>query len=167
MAFNHSRYWLYAIALIAFTLASAPNAAKTPVVGNAAPDFTVNLFSGTKKRLVDYQGKVLILNYWATWCGPCKSEMPMMSSFHRRNKARGFEIIGIVTRDNVAPYQLKRVAAALSYPLAKGLNGKYDIIGNAVPTSYVIDRKGIVRYAQAGSLTAQDFTEIIEPLLDE
>jgi cytochrome c biogenesis protein CcmG, thiol:disulfide interchange protein DsbE len=159
--------WLMIAALALATAASSVNAAKPVSAGLKAPAFSVQLFDGTKKTLADYQGKVLVLNYWATWCVPCKAEMPMMSSFHKRNKTRGFEIIGIVTRDSVSPNMLKRVEAALSYPLAKNLKGKYGVIGNAVPTSYVLDRKGIVRYAQAGRFEAEEFKKIIDPLLDE
>ncbi len=91
----------------------------------------------------------------------------MLSRFHKKNKARGFEIIGIVTRDPVLPYQLKRVSAALSYPLALDLKGKYGILRNAVPTNYIIDRKGIIRYAKAQTFDEDDFKKLVEPLLDE
>lgn len=159
--------WVAIAALVAASTASGTNAAKSASTGRSAPEFSVSLLNGTQKRLADYKGKVLVLNYWATWCAPCKAEMPMMSRFHQRNKARGFEIIGIVTRDPVLPYQLKRVAAALSYPLAMNLTGKYGIIRNAVPTNYIIDRKGIVRYAKAQTFTEDDFKKLIEPLLAE
>jgi cytochrome c biogenesis protein CcmG, thiol:disulfide interchange protein DsbE len=167
MTGNRLSHWLMISVLAAATTASGLSAAKPVSVGTRAPDFSVQLFNGATKRLADYQGKVLVLNYWATWCGPCKAEMPMMSRFHKRNKARGFEIIGIVTRDSIAQSQLKRVEAALSYPLAKSLKGKYGIINGAVPTSYVIDRNGVIRYAQAGGFEEIDFKDILEPLLDE
>ena len=90
----------------------------------------------------------------------------MMSGFHRKYNKRGFEIVGVITRDSVAPYKLKAVEAALSYPLATNLKGKYGIM-EGVPTNYVIDRKGIVRYAKAGSFDDQEFAKLIEPLLRE
>jgi cytochrome c biogenesis protein CcmG, thiol:disulfide interchange protein DsbE len=160
-------HWLLITALAATVAGSDLEAAKPKSVGSKAPAFSVTLLDGSKKSLADYRGKVLVLNYWATWCAPCKAEMPMMSRYHRLNKARGFEIIGIVTRDNVAEYQLERVSKALSYPLSKVFQGKYGLITGTLPTNYIIDRKGVIRYAQAGSFEAADFKEIIDPLLAE
>ena len=151
----------------ALIAASASAAAATPTVGQVAPPFSIKLFDGTKTTLADYRGKVLVINYWATWCGPCKSEMPMMSAFHRKNHDRGFEIVGVVTEDSVPKSQLARVVAALSYPLASKLTGKYGTINNSVPTSYVIDRAGRIRYAKAGSFSREEFIEVVGPLLDE
>lgn len=145
----------------------SPAEASKPKIDIAAPDFTVTLFNKTKVSLADMRGKVVVINYWATWCGPCKAEMPMMDLYHRRNKARGFEIFGVVTRDSLPPSKLKQLASLLSYPLALGLKGKYGVIGEAVPTSYIIDRKGVIRYAKAGSFEEERFKALIDPLLDE
>ena len=146
---------------------SASAAAPTPTVGQTAPPFSIKLFDGSKTTLADYRGKVLVINYWATWCGPCKAEMPMMSAFHRKHRDRGFEIVGVVTEDSVPKSQLTRVIAALSYPLASKLTGKYGIINNGVPTSYVIDRTGRIRYTKSGSFSTAEFSEVVLPLLDE
>lgn len=153
-------------AIIGCALLSPAEAAK-PKIDVAAPDFTVTLFDKTKVNLAEMRGKVVVINYWATWCGPCKAEMPMMDLYHRRNKARGFQIIGVVTKDSVPPFKLRQLASVLSYPLALGLKGKYGLIGEAVPTSYIIDRKGVIRYAKAGSFQEDAFKALIDPLLDE
>lgn len=153
----------FAAALLAMP---APTLAQ-PKAGDAAPNFTLRMFDGSKRTLADYRGKVLVINYWATWCGPCKSEMPMMSGFHRRFQASGFEIVGVVTQDSAPKPMLKRVVSALSYSLASDLKGGYGPIGDAVPTNYVIDRKGRVRFAKAGAFTAEEFTSLVIPLLNE
>ncbi len=146
---------------------SAVQAQAKPKTGQPAPAFEVKLFDGTKTTLDTYRGKVVVINYWATWCGPCKAEIPMMSRYHQLAKARGFEIIGVVTKDSVSPKQLSKLAAALSYPLASDLKGKYGLVDDAVPTNYVIDRKGVLRYAKAGSFELKEFLDLINPLLDE
>ena len=151
----------------ALVCGSAVASTKQASVGNYAPPFEIKLFDHSKRTLADYRGKVLVINYWATWCGPCKAEMPMMSNYHHHNQTRGFEIVGVITKDSAPAYQLKKLAAVLSYPLALDLKGNYGIIGNAVPTNYVIDRKGVVRYAKATSFDLEDFRDVIEPLLDE
>jgi cytochrome c biogenesis protein CcmG, thiol:disulfide interchange protein DsbE len=146
----------------------APGAAVAkPKTGEPAPTFEVKLFDGTKTTLETYRGKVLVINYWATWCGPCKAEIPMMSRVHELAKSRGFEIVGVVTKDSVSAKQLTKLSAVLSYPLASDLKGKYGLVDGAVPTNYVIDRKGVLRYAKAGSFESKEFLELINPLLAE
>ncbi|MEA3033043.1 MAG: hypothetical protein QOH86_1059, partial [Sphingomonadales bacterium] len=79
-------------AAIVASLPSPVLAGAAAKVGRPAPDATLTLFDKTKVRLSELKGKVVVINHWATWCGPCKSEMPMMSAFHRRYKDTGFEI---------------------------------------------------------------------------
>ena len=146
-------------------LALGSTAIGAPGEDERAPEFTIKLFDGSKVKLEDYRGKVLVINYWATWCAPCKAEMPMMSRFHEQNKDRGFEIIGVVTRDSVPKHKLRKVESLLSYPLASSLRGDYGTIDNSVPTTYVIDRKGVIRAVHAGSFSASEFRKIVEPLL--
>jgi cytochrome c biogenesis protein CcmG, thiol:disulfide interchange protein DsbE len=142
-------------------------AVATPKAGDVAPPYEIKIFDKRVLSSADMVGKVVVINYWATWCGPCKAEMPMMDLYHRRNKKSGFEIFGVVTRDSVPLSRMKKLAEALSYPLASNLKGKYGIINEAVPTSYIIDRKGIIRYAKAGSFDDAEFKALIDPLLKE
>ncbi len=164
----HIKLGIYAALFITATITAAGTNAgsKKSLVGQQAPPFTLRMFDKSTHTLENYRGKVLVINYWATWCVPCKAEMPMMSGYHRKNQKRGFEIVGVITKDSVAPFRLKAVAQALSYPLATNLKGKYGVM-EGVPTNYIIDKKGIVRYAKAGSFDDQEFAELIEPLLRE
>ena len=95
----------------------------------AAPEFTLTTFAKRKVRLSELRGKVVVVNYWATWCAPCKAEMPMMHDYFRKNQARGLEMFGVTTEDSVPPFQLKKLSAALSYPLAAKINGGSGAIG--------------------------------------
>jgi cytochrome c biogenesis protein CcmG/thiol:disulfide interchange protein DsbE len=157
-----------AIAAIVIALGSAPaDSAPQAKVGRPAPPTTITLFDRSKVRLADLRGKVVVINHWATWCGPCKAEMPMMSAFHARYKNAGFEIYGVTTEDSVPAYMLKKVADVLSYKLSRGLSGDSYPTLDGVPTSYVIDRSGIVRYAKAGAFTPREFAALIMPLLQE
>jgi cytochrome c biogenesis protein CcmG, thiol:disulfide interchange protein DsbE len=160
------RRLLIAFAVIMGPGGSAPANSAPPKVGALAPAYTVKLFDKRKISNADMAGKVVVINLWATWCGPCKEEMPMMDAYHRRHKNQGFEIFGVVTQDSLPLFQLKKLAAALSYPLASDIKGNYDIL-SGVPTSYVIDRKGVIRYAKAGSFETAEFRQLIDPLLAE
>lgn len=136
-------------------------------VGAAAPEFTLTTLAKRKVRLSELRGKVVVVNYWATWCGPCKAEMPMMHAYFQKNQARGLEMFGVTTEDSVPAYRLKELSSVLSYPLATRISGGYGAIGKAVPSTYIIDRKGVLRIAQAGAFTARSFREAIDPLLAE
>ena len=155
----------FALALMAPFLVGASKSA--PKIGMAAPEFTLTTFAKRKVRLSELRGKVVVVNYWATWCAPCKAEMPMMHDYFRANQGRGLEMFGVTTEDSVPPFYLKKLSAALSYPLSAKINGGYGAIGNAVPSTYVIDRKGVVRVAKAGVFTAATFKATLDPLLAE
>jgi thiol-disulfide isomerase/thioredoxin len=156
-----------AVAAAFAALPASPAVAAAAKVGKPAPPTIITLFDKSKVKLADFRGKVVVINHWATWCGPCKSEMPMMSAFHARFKGAGLVIFGVTTEDSVPAFKLKKLSEVLSYPLSRGLSGSGFPILNGLPTSYVIDRSGIVRYAKAGSFQEQEFAEIILPLLRE
>ena len=137
-----------------------------PVVGKPAPAFSARLFSGEKVSLDDYRGKVLVVNVWATWCGPCRRELPLLDAFYQATQKYGLRVIAVTTENSVPDYQLKPLAKALSFPLAHDVRGPYADLG-AVPTSYVIDRAGIVRYAKADARDLDKLNKVLIPLLRE
>jgi thiol-disulfide isomerase/thioredoxin len=154
--------------VLSLAATGAASRSDTNGIGQPARPFTISTFAREKVKLSDLRGKVVVVNYWATWCVPCKAEMPMMDAVNRHFQGRGLQIYAITTEDSVPPYRLRRVAAALSFPLAVKLAGSgYGAIGGAVPTSYVIDRNGTLRYARAGAFDLDSFQEVIVPLLRE
>lgn len=162
------RIGLNLLVMLWAVVATVPAAAAKAKVGLPAPEFTVTTFDKAKVTLADVRGKVVVLNYWATWCGPCKAEMPMMDAYRRKLGKFGFEIYAITTEDSAPRRYLKELEQLLSFPLASKLRGKgYGLIGGSVPTNYVIDRNGVLRYAKAGAFDEHEFKMLILPLLRE
>jgi thiol-disulfide isomerase/thioredoxin len=128
--------------------------------------------SGEKKghalRLSDYKGKVVILNFWATWCAPCRAEMPDLVKWQREYKSKGLQVIGVT-------YPLVELAEArefiksinVNYPVALGeeqTKAMFDK-GETLPVTVVIDKKGMVREVIQGIIFPEEFEEKVKPLL--
>jgi cytochrome c biogenesis protein CcmG/thiol:disulfide interchange protein DsbE len=146
---------------------AAPVPAKEPSVGEPAPPFELTLVDGGKTSLAAQRGQVVVLNYWATWCGPCKRELPLLDAYYRAQRDFGLRVFAITTEDSVPVARLRPLFAAMAIPSARRMRGPYRPIGGAVPTNYVIDRAGIVRYAKAGAFDLDELNAVLVPLLRE
>ena len=114
------------------------------------------------------RGSVVVLNFWATWCGPCKKELPLLDAAARKPEKKGLRIVAVTTDvDKVPASAIQTLQSILSFPLLKIFRGDYEPIGRAISTNYVIDRDGVLRYARAGALEADDIAELIGPLLSK
>jgi peroxiredoxin len=143
-----------------------PAWARQPRIGEPAPDFHVTTLDGQSLGLSDLKGQVVVLNFWATWCAPCKRELPMLDAYYRAQRAHGLAVLAVTTEDSVPLSRLKPLAAALAIPMVRSLRGPYAVLG-AVPTNYVIDRAGRLRYAKAAEFTLDEMNAILVPLLRE
>jgi len=140
--------------------------AKEPVVGQPAPDFTVTTFDGKKLGLADFKDQVLIINFWATWCTPCKTELPLLDAYFDIQQIHGLRVVAVTTQDSAPLNLLKPLAATVHFPMARSMRGPYHVM-IGVPTNYVIDRRGILRYAKAGAFDLDALNGILVPLLRE
>ena len=157
---------LAAIALAMTAGVSDRVAAKDPKVGIAAPKFELTLIDGSKVTSDELRGQVVVLNFWATWCVPCRQELPLLDGYYRAQKSHGLRVFAVATENSLAPYQLKPLFAALSLQSARRIKGPYADL-HAVPTNFVIDRAGVVRYAKAGAFDLDEMNALIVPLLRE
>lgn len=162
------REYLRRSILIMLLLAvAAPAMAATPRVGEPAPDFQLTLVDGTHVRLSELRGQVVVLNFWATWCVPCRTELPLLDGYYRVVREHGIRVFAATTEDSVPLSQLRRVFAVLSIGAVRNIRGPYEPIRGAVPTNFVIDRAGRVRYAAAGAFNLDALNRILVPLLNE
>lgn len=153
------------IACIA-ALLSAPVAAKEPVVGKRTPPVELTLIDGSKVNVADLKGQVVVLNFWATWCGPCRKELPLLDSYYRAMQPKGLRVFAIATEGSLQLYQLRKLFAAMAIPSVRRVKGMSDEMP-AVPTNYVIDRAGVVRYAKAAAFDLDGLNRTLIPLLNE
>lgn len=137
-----------------------------PIVGKLSPDFTITLVDKSKVDFATLKGQVVIINFWATWCVPCRTELPLLDGFYRTLAPHGLRVFAITTEDSAPIYQLKKLFDALAISPGRHITGGYEIM-TGVPTNYVIDRKGTVRYAKAGAFDLEDLNSVIIPLLNE
>ena len=137
-----------AFAVTALACAPAQNEKET----TPAPDFTITDLQGKTLSLAAYKGKVLVLNFWATWCPPCRREIPDFIEAYREFRDQGLEIIGVSVDETTAPALLdwtKRTG--INYPIAlatKEIVQAYEP-GDFIPATIVIDRAGRIRYRQS------------------
>ena len=138
------------------------------VINGPAPDFTARTFNGKDISLADYKGQVVIINFWATWCGPCKKELPLLDSYYAEASKRGYglKILAITTEDSIPLADQKPLAAQVGFDMARHFHGPYRVL-KAVPTNYIIDRNGILRYAKAAAFDVDSLNALLIPLLQE
>ena len=135
----------------ALAVAGSVSAARD-LVGTPAPDFTLSGLTGSNLRLSEYQGRVVMINFWATWCGPCRQEMPALQTIYQRYEPAGFTLLGVNV--DAEPDGARRMAEDLgvSFPLLfdadKDVSKLYDV--RAMPVTVLVDRDGRVRYVHHG-----------------
>lgn len=142
-------------------------AAPAPKIGNPAPDATLVLLDGSKLKLSEMRGDVVVLNIWATWCAPCRRELPLLDQYYALMKKHGLRVYALSTEDSVPLYKLKPLFEKLTIQPTRRIRGPYEAIDGAVPSNYVIDRAGVLRYAKAAAFDLDDLNRELVPLLNE
>jgi peroxiredoxin len=137
--------------MAAIVIASAAFAASGDASG-PAPAFTLTALTGQQAALSQYKGQVVMVNFWATWCGPCQQEMPLLDQMYKKYKPMGFTLIGISVDKTDAPVKDLMARKPVSFPVlldpANQVSKAYHV--DEMPSSVIIDRKGEIRYIHRG-----------------
>jgi peroxiredoxin len=142
-------HWLRALvagALVAST-AFAGGSTRTP-----APDFALASRGGGKVTLAQMRGQVVMINFWASWCGPCRQEMPLLEKMYKKYKPLGFTLVGVNVEPDPSGADGYLKTTPVTYPILFDRENKVSKLYNvsAMPSSVLVDRKGKVRYVHHG-----------------
>ncbi len=166
------------VALVAvgsvYLLAESTKPSEERGLNKPAPAVQGTLTTGAPFRLSDYRGKVVLLNFWGTWCGPCVQELPDLIAMQDKYQARGFTIVGLADNNDPRLTEAQYREALQSYIAKKGINypnvpipeGTKAAFGlEAFPTTFLLDKEGKVVYATVGPINPAEVGERIEKLL--
>ena len=159
------------VAMFALAIATQPAYAKGKKMNSKSKDFTLASNTGKNIRLSDLKGKVVMVNFWASWCGPCRQEFPLLDEMYKRYQPAGFELLGV----NIEPKKkdadklLKQIPVSfpILYDTEQKVSELYEVA--AMPTTLIIDKNGKVRYLAKGYKPGyeKDYKEQVKALLKE
>lgn len=143
--------------------------APAPEIGHSAPDFTLADLHGAPIALHAYRRRVVLVNFWATWCTPCRTEMPMLARWYQQMGGQGLAVLGVDQQESRGDVLSFVQRLHIPYPIALDESGavsaRYNVIG--LPTSFLIDRGGTIRAVHIGILSNGFLSRRITPLLQE
>lgn len=158
-----------AVCLVGLYVMSRRSASKPKLTASdtLAPDFTVTDIDGRKLTLSDFRGKVVLLDFWATWCTPCRSEIPHFVEMQNKFGPQGFQVIGISMDDDVKPVREFYQQYKLNYPVALGDDKLAERFGGilGLPVNFIIDREGRIRSRYLGATDVAVFDNKVSYLL--
>ena len=136
----------------------------------SAPDIVLKAVTGESYDLRALQGKVVLINFWATWCGPCRAEMPAIEQVYQAKRAQGLEVLAVDQQEDDASVRSFGQQLGLTFPLLLDSDGstarRYHV--GALPTTFFVDRKGVIRdMAIGGPMTRASIESKIDALLNE
>lgn len=159
---------LLGLALLWVTYPTKRPAVRLPTGNVPMPAWQMSDLAGQPVASTNFSGKVLVLNFWATWCPPCREELPDLNAFHLANQTNGVTVIG-ASVDEGDPEMVRRFAErnGLAYPIVFATPEIQLQFGNVslLPTTFIVDRQGRLVARFLGAITREELTQAVEPLL--
>ncbi len=158
-----------AIICMTVTLALAAGCTKSekPAVSSIAPDFTLQDLTGKAVRLADFKGKVVLVEFWATWCPPCRESIPGMERVHEAYQSKGLVVLG-VSMDSDGPETLRSFARerGIKYSILQGSDEVADkYMVHAIPTMFLVNKEGMIARQYLGGADGDVLDKDIQALL--
>lgn len=166
---RHRRFIQLIAVTITLLLSQISWAAKS--VDGPAPDFTLKSTSGSNLRLSEQRGNVVLINFWASWCGPCRQEMPLLNEIHEKYSRLGFTVMGVNVDKNSSQADKILKDIPVNFPVLYDPEGDisklYDV--DAMPTTLIVDRNGKMRFLHRGYKPGyeQEYVTQIKQLIRE
>lgn len=149
--------------------ASVSAVTSLPEKESSAPDFTLGTLDGSTITLSDLEGQVILINFWATWCPPCRKEMPALQQINNQYQERGFTVLAVNLRQETAQVSPFVKDLGLTFPVLLDLDGqvarRYRV--RALPTTFLVDRSGVIRETIVGQLLHARVEDQVGSLLAE
>lgn len=143
---------LLSTAALTIVPAAAADSTAAGLVGRAAPDFALRSLGNENLRLSEHLGEVVVINFWATWCGPCRQEMPLLDELYNKYRLAGLVLLSVNLDDNLDRATQMARTLKVSYPVLiderKDVSRAYQV--GTLPLTVLIDREGVVRYVSEG-----------------
>lgn len=156
---------------VALSAVTAVSLASSALTGQAAPDFALKSSDGSNMRLSEHRGDVVMINFWATWCGPCRQEMPLLDDLYTRYERVGFKLLGVNIDDDSRRAMQMIEELGVKFPVlfdeTKEVSRLYQV--EAMPVTVLVDRSGTVRHVHHGYKPGyeQEYLTEIRSLLRE
>ena len=156
------------LALLTVNVAGPGAAVDAPIVGRPAPAFDLETVDGRRLSLADLRGSPVVLNFWASWCLPCREEAPLLTAAAREYEAQGLRVVGVVYQDSADSARDFMERYGQTFPGLLDHDGRtaidYGVVG--IPETFFIDREGIVRSRQVGPVTEQGLSRQAQEILE-
>ncbi|WP_263409786.1 TlpA family protein disulfide reductase [Terriglobus tenax] len=152
---------------LAIMLGAVATRAESPLVNHAAPAFSKTDLTQKSVSLAKYKGKVVLLNFWATWCAPCQAEIPKFAAWQTQYGPQGFQVLGVSMDDEDAPVKKLVPRLKVNYPVVMGDARMGKAYGGVLglPVTFLIDRNGTVRERFDGEANLQAMEQHVQQLL--
>ena len=148
-----------------------PNLAIATVVGKSAPDFTLKSLDGKNLKLSEMTGNVILINFWASWCGPCREEMPLLNALHNKYEPLGFTVLGVNVEEDLKGAKGFLKNFPVDFPVlldnTNKVSKQFEVV--AMPTTVVVDRDGNMRYLHQGYKSGDEakYRQMVKTLIRE